>query len=203
MIKPPEPKKWAEKWFVKSGKNNFMSRIGKKIIEIPTVVKVNIKDNKINITGPKGSLDFTHHREMKVKILENKVIVEKKGNSKEAPAVWGTTTKIIDNMIKGVTEGFEKQLELNGVGFRMALQGKKINLALGFSHPVAVDIPENIEVKIESNIMTISGIDKQKVGQFAAEIRRFKPVEPYKGKGFRYVGEIVRKKEGKKSVASG
>jgi large subunit ribosomal protein L6 len=180
-----------------------MSRIGKKPIEILDNVKVDIKDNKINVTGPKGSLDFVHHREVGIKISENKVIVEKKGNSKEAPAIWGTTTKIIENMIKGVAEGFQKQLELNGVGFRMAIQGKKINLALGFSHPVVVDIPENIEAKIENNIMTISGSDKQKVGQFAAEIRSLKPVEPYKGKGFRYVGEIVRKKEGKKSVAAG
>ena len=180
-----------------------MSRIGKKPIEIPEKVKIDIKDNKVDVTGPKGSLDFTHHREVKVKVSENKIIVEKIGNSKQAPAIWGTTTKIIDNMIRGVTEGFQKQLELNGVGFRMALQGEKINLALGFSHPVVVDIPEKIEVKIENNIMTISGIDKQKVGQFSAEIRSLKPVEPYKGKGFRYVGEIVRKKEGKKSVAVG
>jgi len=180
-----------------------MSRIGKKPIEIPDKVKVDIKDNKINVTGPKGSLNFLHHREVGIKISENKIIVEKKGNSKEAPAIWGTTAKIIENMIKGVTEGFQKQLELNGVGFRMAIQGKKINLALGFSHPVVVDIPEGIEAKIENNIMTISGSDKQKVGQFAAEIRSLKPVEPYKGKGFRYVGEIVRKKEGKKSVAAG
>jgi large subunit ribosomal protein L6 len=180
-----------------------MSRIGKKIIDIPKDVKVDLVDNKINVTGPKGSLSFVHHFEMEVKILENKVAVEKKGNSKEAPAIWGTTTKIIDNMIRGVTDGFQKQLELNGVGFRMAIQGKKINLALGFSHPVVVDVPEDIEAKIESSIITISGNDKQRVGQFAAEIRSLKPVEPYKGKGFKYAGEIVRKKEGKKSVAAG
>jgi large subunit ribosomal protein L6 len=108
---------------------------------------------------------------------------------------------MISNMIEGTTKGFQKQLELNGVGFRMAVAGKKINLALGFSHPVEMIIPEGIEAKIEANVLTISGIDRQKVGQFAAIIRELKPVEPYKGKGFKYVGEIVRRKEGKKASA--
>ena len=105
-------------------------------------------------------------------------------------------------MIEGVTKGFEKQLELQGVGYRMAVQGKKLNLALGFSHPVELDIPEGLEAKIEKNTLTISGIDKQKVGQFTAGVRSLKKVEPYKGKGFRYVGEIVRKKAGKKAATA-
>ncbi|MFA5777148.1 MAG: 50S ribosomal protein L6 [Parcubacteria group bacterium] len=176
-----------------------MSRIGKKPIEIKSDVKVELKDGIVNVAGPKGSLNFKFSDEMEINISEKEVSVLKKGNSKNVSALWGTTARIIENMIKGVTEGYQKQLELNGVGYRMAIQGKKINMALGFSHPVIVDVPEGIEAKIENNIMTISGIDKQEVGQFAATIKKFKPVEPYKGKGFRYVGEIVRRKEGKKS----
>jgi large subunit ribosomal protein L6 len=176
-----------------------MSRIGKKPITIINGVKVELKGGIVKVTGPKGSLDFKFSPEMEVKISENEVIVEKKGISKNAGALWGTTARIIENMIKGVTEGYQKQLELNGVGYRMAVQGKKVNMALGFSHPVIVDVPEGIEIKIENNVMTISGIDKQKVGQIAATIKKLKPVEPYKGKGFRYAGEIVRRKEGKKA----
>jgi large subunit ribosomal protein L6 len=179
-----------------------MSRIGKRPITIPEGVKVEISGNKVSIKGSKGTLNFDFHPEMGVTVSEKQVIVEKKGNSKKSPAIWGTTARLIQNMIKGVTTGFQKQLELNGVGYRMAVAGKKINLALGFSHPVVVDIEEGLEVKIENNVMTISGIDKQRVGQFASNIKDLKPVEPYKGKGFRYVGEIVKKKEGKKSVAS-
>lgn len=179
-----------------------MSRIGKKPIEIPQEVKANIQDNKIIISGPKGALDFICRPEVIIKSAENNILVEKVGSSKKTSAIWGTTTKLIENMVEGVSKGFEKQLELNGVGFRMALQGKIINMALGFSHPVEIKIPEDIEVKIDNNIITIAGIDKQKVGQLAADIRALKPVEPYKGKGFRYVGEIVRRKEGKRAVAT-
>ncbi|OGI16862.1 MAG: 50S ribosomal protein L6 [Candidatus Moranbacteria bacterium RIFCSPHIGHO2_02_FULL_40_12b] len=180
-----------------------MSRIGKKIIIIPEGVKAEmVNNNEIKISGPKGSLGFSHHHEVKVKISGQEIIVENIGNSKKAPAIWGTSAILIKNMIEGVSKGYQKQLELNGVGFRMAVQGKSLNMALGFSHPVVVEIPEGIEAKIEGNIMTIAGIDKQKVGQFAAEIKLLKPVEPYKGKGFRYVGEVVRKKEGKKAVTT-
>ena len=176
-----------------------MSRIGKKPVEIKSGVKVELIDGIVSVVGPKGSLNFEFSSEMEIKISEKEVAVIKKGTSKNAGALWGTTARIIENMIKGVTEGYQKQLELNGVGYRMAIQGKKITMALGFSHPVIVDVPEGIEVKIENNVMTVSGIDKQKVGQVAATIKKLKPVEPYKGKGFRYVGEIVRRKEGKKS----
>ncbi len=179
-----------------------MSRIGKKPIVIPQGVEVKLADGKISVKGPKGSLDFKFSQQVRIEIKDGNLIVQKIGKTKDTPAIWGTTARIIENMIKGVTEGFQKQLELNGVGFRMNLQGKKIILALGFSHPVEIEIPEGIEVKIENNLMTILGIDKQKIGQFAADIKKLKPVEPYKGKGFRYVGEIVRKKEGKKAVAS-
>jgi large subunit ribosomal protein L6 len=179
-----------------------MSRLGKKPIIVPGGVSVAADGNKISVKGPKGSLDFNWHSEVDVKFSGQEISVSKKGKSKQAPALWGTTVRMIENMIMGVTQGFQKQLELNGVGYRMNLQGKKITLALGFSHPVEVQVPEGIEIKIENNIMTISGIDKQKVGQIAANVRSLKPVEPYKGKGFRYVGEIVRKKEGKKATST-
>lgn len=178
-----------------------MSRIGKKPVVVPSGVEASIKANVISVKGPKGSMSFAHHPSVAVALAEGVFTVSKVGESKKAQAIWGTTVRMIDNMIEGVTKGFQKQLELNGVGFRMAVQGKKLNLALGFSHPVEVEVVDGVEAKVEANVLTVSGIDKQKVGQFAAEIRRLKPVEPYKGKGFRYVGEIVRRKEGKKASA--
>ena len=178
-----------------------MSRIGKKPVSIPAGIEVKLSVNVVTVTGPKGTLEFAHRREVKVAIEDGAVIVKKVGETKRARAIWGTTAKLIANMIAGVTADFQKQLELNGVGFRMAVSGKKLNMALGFSHPVDRAIPEGLTVKIENNIMTISGIDKQQVGEFAATVRKLKPVEPYKGKGFRYVGEVVRRKEGKKAAA--
>lgn len=177
-----------------------MSRIGKKPIAIPSGVTVSVNAGAVEVKGPKGTLSFEHNQEVEVKISEGSLQVEKIGKTKKAPAIWGTTARIIENMIAGVTNGFSKQLELNGVGFRMSIAGKKITMALGFSHPVEVEVPEGLEVKIEQNVMTVSGIDKHTVGQFAANIRALKPVEPYKGKGFRYVGEFVRRKEGKKAA---
>lgn len=176
-----------------------MSRIGKKPLQIPSGVTVALDGTTLTVKGPKGTLDFDHHMDVAIEIVENEVRVEKKGKGKKAPAIWGTTARIIENMITGVTEGFEKKLELNGVGYRMSAAGNKITMALGFSHPVIVEAPKELAIKIEGNALSISGIDKQAVGQFAANIRAFKPVEPYKGKGFRYAGEQVRRKEGKKS----
>ncbi|PIX90163.1 MAG: 50S ribosomal protein L6 [Candidatus Moranbacteria bacterium CG_4_10_14_3_um_filter_45_9] len=178
-----------------------MSRIGKKPVSIPSGVEVTLSANVVAVKGPKGTLEFAHSRESKVAVIENEVLVTKVGETKKARATWGTTAKLISNMIAGVTNGFQKQLELNGVGFRMVSSGKKLTLALGFSHPVERILPDGLEVKIENNVLTISGIDKQKVGEFAAVIRKLKPVEPYKGKGFRYVDEVVRHKEGKKAAA--
>ena len=169
-------------------------------MSIPEGVTVTLDKNVVSVKGAKGALTFEHHWDVEVKIAEKEVIVEKKGKGKQVPAIWGTTARIIENMIAGVTTGFQKQLELNGVGFRMATAGKKVNMALGFSHPVDVVVPEDLTVTIEGNVMTVVGIDKQKVGQFSANIRALKPVEPYKGKGFKYVGEHVRRKEGKKSA---
>jgi large subunit ribosomal protein L6 len=179
-----------------------MSRIGKKTIIIPDGVEIKLQNNRLEVKGPKGVLEMVVHHEVLVKIEEREINVEKIGKSKKAPAIWGLTRALIDNMIVGVKDGYVKKLELQGVGFRMAVQGKKINLALGFSHPVVVDIPEGLEVKIEENNgLSIAGSDKQSVGQFAAEVRKLKEVEPYKGKGFRYVGEHVRRKAGKKAAA--
>jgi len=179
-----------------------MSRIGKKTVAIPEGVEIKVSGQNISVKGPKGSINFDFHHDIEVKYSGNEIQVTAKRQTKQSWALWGLTRMLIANMIQGVTKGFEKQLELQGVGFRMAVQGKKINMALGFSHPVEIDIPEGLEAKIEKNILTISGIDKQKVGQFSASIRARKKVEPYKGKGFRYVGEVVRKKAGKKAVGA-
>lgn len=179
-----------------------MSRVGKKIIEIPDGIEVKYANQRLEIKGPKGSLGLAINQEVELEIKEKEIIVKKIGKSKKAPAIWGLTRALIFNMLIGVKDGYEKKIELQGVGYRMAVQGNKINLALGFSHPVEVSIPEGLEAKIvENNILTISGRDKQLVGQFAADVRELKPVEPYKGKGFRYVGEHVRRKAGKKAAA--
>jgi large subunit ribosomal protein L6 len=180
-----------------------MSRIGKQPVIIPEGVSVSVdaKSRMVLVKGSKGELSFKHHRFVEVIVGDNSVQVSPKSTSNEAAALWGTTARIVKNMIEGVSNGFEKKLELNGVGFRMNVQGKTLAMALGFSHPVNVEIPEGITAVIADNVLTISGMDKQRVGQFAAEIRSLKPVEPYKGKGFRYVGEIVRRKEGKKAGA--
>lgn len=178
-----------------------MSRIGKKPVAIPSGVEVTLDKRVVSVKGPKGTLSFEHRREVKVTIEEGSLQVAKVGETKQAQALWGTTAKSIANMIAGVTTGFEKALELNGVGYRMNLQGKKLALALGFSHPVEMMLPEGISAVLEGNVLKITGSDKQQVGEFAAVVRKLKPVEPYKGKGFRYVGEIVRRKEGKKAAA--
>jgi large subunit ribosomal protein L6 len=179
-----------------------MSRIGKKIIIVPDGVEVEYQNKRLNVKGPKGALDLAVHHEIELEIKDKEIKVKKIGKSKKAPAIWGLTRSLISNMINGVKDGYEKKLELQGVGYRMAVQGRKINLALGFSHPVEVSIPEGLEAKVaENNILLISGIDKQLVGEFTANMKKIKPVEPYKGKGFRYVGEYVRRKAGKKAAA--
>ena len=178
-----------------------MSRIGKKPVAIPAGVEVTLDKRVVSVKGPKGTLTFEHRREVKVTIEEGHVQVAKVGETKQAQALWGTTAKSIANMIVGVTTGFEKALELNGVGYRMNLQGKKLVLALGFSHPVEMLLPEGIAALVEGNVLKVTGSDKQQVGEFAAVVRKLKPVEQSKGKGFRYVGQIVRRKEGKKAAA--
>jgi large subunit ribosomal protein L6 len=179
-----------------------MSRIGKQPIDIPTGVDVSLEGNVIKVKGSKGEREFEFSYEVEVSIEEKNIIVKKKGAGKTAQALWGTTRAIIQNMIQGVTEGFEKVLELHGVGYKMAVQGKKLVLNLGFSHPIELEIPEGLAAEVDDNKLKITGIDKQAVGQFAAEIRSLRKVEPYKGKGFRYEGEQFIKKEGKKVVGT-
>jgi len=179
-----------------------MSRIGKQPIEISGEATVSIDGNSIKVKGPKGELSYDFSYEVKVSSNDKEIVVEKNSNSKVSQALWGTTRALIKNMIEGVTTGFSKVLELHGVGYKMAVQGKKLVLNLGFSHPIELDIPEGLSAEVEKEKLTISGIDKQAVGQFAAEIRSLRKVEPYKGKGFRYEGEQFIKKEGKKAVGS-
>lgn len=195
----------VENIFVWFGNVIYMSRIGKKVITIPEGVTITFKQKEryIEAVGPKGNQGFEVHRDVIVSIDEDRKTIQTSpaNKTKKADALWGTMTRLIENSITGVFEGFSKKLELNGVGFRMNLQGKKLVMALGFSHPVEREVPEELEAIVEDNTLIIRGIDKQKVGQFAADIRSLKPVEPYKAKGFKYDDEIVRRKEGKKTAS--
>jgi large subunit ribosomal protein L6 len=178
-----------------------MSRIGKLPVTLIQGVEAKLEDNTITIKGPKGELSFDFGYKVGVKINDNQeIIVEQKELTKQGKSMWGTARARINNMVVGVTEGFEKKLELHGVGYKMAVQGDKLNLNLGFSHPINKDIPKELTLEIEKETLIIKGIDKQLVGEFAAETRSFRKVEPYKGKGFRYSDEQVIKKEGKRAV---
>ena len=179
-----------------------MSRIGKKPIKIPEGVSVKVSDEKVQIKGPKGELSFVIRPEISVKIEGEQIVVEPKFRVKNINAYWGLTRSLINNAVIGVSYGYKKQLEIQGVGYRAELKDKKLILKVGFSHLVEYDIPQDINVSVEKNIITVSGIDKQKVGEIAAQIRRIKPPDPYKGKGIRYVGEEIILKEGKKAVGS-
>ena len=177
-----------------------MSRIGKKPIEIPQGVEVKTEDQKIVIKGPKGELSQEVRPEIEVLIKEGKIFVSPKKETKETKAFWGLTRALLANLIQGVTEGFEKKLEIKGVGYRASLEGENLDLKVGFSHPVEIKKPAGINFSVEKNIITVSGINKQLVGEMAAKIRRIRPPDPYKGKGIRYLGEVIRKKEGKRAV---
>ena len=180
-----------------------MSKIGKKPVDIPGGVTVTLEKGLLKAKGPKGELDMIVHKDAKVEISDNQIIISKAADVPGANAIWGLTRSLVSNIITGVSVGYEKKLELQGVGFRMSIQGKKIVMALGFSHPVEMEIIDGITAKLEeNNVLLISGIDKQLVGQFAANIKVLKKVEPYKGKGFRYVGEKVRRKAGKKASST-
>lgn len=178
-----------------------MSKIGSRKIIIPEGVQVTLRDNKVSVAGPKGELSLALLRNIKLVKNENQISVERLGNNKESKSFHGLYQRLITNMIEGVCQGFEKKLDFKGVGFRVEVQGNKIILNVGFFHPKELLAPEGIEVKVEKNIITVSGIDKQKVGQFAAQIRAVKPVEPYKGKGIKYFDEIPRRKPGKAAKA--
>jgi len=175
-----------------------MSRIGKQPIAIPPKVKVEVKGQKVSVEGPKGKLQFDLPRHTSLKVEGGTVHVSRQGEDAQARALHGLSRALVNNMVKGVSEGFVKKLEIQGVGFKAAVQGKTVNMTLGFSHPINYPIPDQIKVVVEENTkITIEGPDKQVVGQVAAELRSFYPPEPYKGKGVRYVGEHVQRKEGK------
>jgi large subunit ribosomal protein L6 len=177
-----------------------MSRIGKLPIIVPANVEITLTADNITVKGPKGELSQALSSLVKITKEEGQVIVERIDETKESRSMHGLYRTLINNMVEGVTKGYSKQLEIQGVGYRVAQQGKKLVLSLGFSHPVEYTAPEGIDITIDAekkNIMTISGTSKQAVGQVAAEIRSFKKPEPYKGKGIRYVGEVIIRKAGK------
>lgn len=176
-----------------------MSKIGKKPINMPAGVKFSVdKNNKVVVAGVKGKLEYAVDPKVNVELKDNKVCLSVKNDSKKFYALWGTSRALIANMIHGVESGYEKKLELQGIGFKVFLKGKDMELSIGFSHKIVFKVPENIEFKVDKNVITISGADKQLVGQVAASIRNLKKPEPYKGKGIRYVGEQVRRKVGKR-----
>jgi large subunit ribosomal protein L6 len=176
-----------------------MSRIGNKAVEIPDKVKINIDTaGAVSVEGPKGKLNWTLPRGIKGSVKDNRVSLVRDAETRSVKALHGLSRALVNNMVQGVSQGFTKNLEIEGVGFKAVVQGSKLNLSLGFSHPILFDIPKEIKITvIESTKVTIQGIDKKLVGQVAADIRRFYPPEPYKGKGVRYAGEQVRRKEGK------
>jgi large subunit ribosomal protein L6 len=175
-----------------------MSRIGKQPIAIPPKVKVEIKGQNVSVEGPKGKLNWELPRRTSLKVQDGQVVLSREGDDAQAKALHGLSRALVNNMVRGVSEGFVKKLEIQGVGFKAAVQGKSVNLSLGYSHPITYDIPDQIKVTVEENTkLTIEGPDRQMVGQVAAEIRSFYPPEPYKGKGVRYSDERVVRKEGK------
>jgi len=179
-----------------------MSRIGKLPVAVPGGVNVNLADGEVHVKGPKGELRQHVLPHVSLKMEDGKVVVERKGDAKEHRAAHGLTRTLVNNMIEGVSKGFRKTLEIQGVGYRAAKSGEKLNLTLGYSHPVTFEPPKGITLSVEgTNKIHVDGIDKQQVGQVAAEIRNLRPPEPYKGKGVRYSGEIVRKKLGKAGKA--
>ncbi len=176
-----------------------MSRIANNPVDIPTGVEVMLSGRDISVKGSKGSLDLTIHDLVEIKQEDNLLLFSAANNGKKSNAMAGTFRSLVNNMILGVSHGFEKALELQGVGYRAQSLGKKLNLTLGFSHPIEYSIPEGIEIETPSQTQVlVKGIDKQLVGQVSAEIRAFRPPEPYKGKGVRYVNEYVKRKEAKK-----
>ncbi len=175
-----------------------MSRIGRMPIAVPAGVTVDIaENNKVTVKGPKGTLERVLPSEMDIKLEGDQVIVTRPNDLKKMKSLHGLTRTLVNNMVVGVTEGYTKVLEVNGVGYRAQKQGKKLVLALGYSHPVEMEDPEGLESTVDGNNITIKGIDKEKVGQYAAEIRDKRRPEPYKGKGIKYADEVIRRKVGK------
>jgi large subunit ribosomal protein L6 len=176
-----------------------MSRIGKKAIAVPTGITANVEGQTVKVKGPKGALQVVLHDDVAVKLDGGEIKVDPRSDSKRARAQWGTSRTLIANLVAGVTKGFERRLEISGVGYRASVQGKNLQLALGYSHDIVYPIPEGIAIATPRPVeIVISGIDRQKVGQVAAEIREYRPPEPYKGKGIKYAAERIFRKEGKK-----
>lgn len=180
-----------------------MSRIGKLPVTLPKGVTVDIKGQAVKVKGPKGELSREFSPEISIEMEEGKVVFKRPSEERQMRALHGTTRALLNNMVRGVSEGFTKTLQIEGVGYRAEIKGKQLVMALGYSHPVLVDPPTGISFGVDekTKTITISGIDKEVVGQVAAEIRRWRPPEPYKGKGLRYLGEIVRRKAGKAGKA--
>jgi large subunit ribosomal protein L6 len=176
-----------------------MSRVGKKPVPVPSGVTANVEGQTVKVKGPKGALQVVLHSDVEAKVEGGTVKVDPRSDSNRARAMWGTYRALVANLIEGVTKGFEHKLEITGVGYRAALQGKNLQIQLGYSHDIVYPIPEGITITVpKATEINISGIDRQKVGQVAAEIRGFRPPEPYKGKGVKYSNEFVFRKEGKK-----
>ena len=176
-----------------------MSRIGKKPVAVPSGVTANVEGQTVKVKGPKGALQVVLPDDVTVKLDSGAVKVDPRNETKRARSMWGTSRTLVSNLMTGVTKGFERKLEITGVGYRAALQGKNLQIALGYSHDVVYAVPEGIAITTpKPTEVVITGIDKQKVGQVAAEIRAFRPPEPYKGKGVKYAGEYIFRKEGKK-----
>ena len=176
-----------------------MSRIGKKAVAIPSGVTASVEGQTVKMKGPKGALELVLPGEVMAKLDKGSVKVDPRNETKRARSMWGTSRTLVSNLVTGVTKGFERKLEITGVGYRAAVQGKNLQIALGFSHDVVYPIPNGITIATpKPTEVVITGIDRQKVGQVAAEIRGYRPPEPYKGKGIKYAEEHVRRKEGKK-----
>jgi large subunit ribosomal protein L6 len=176
-----------------------MSRIGKKAIAVPAGITANVEGQTVKVKGPKGALQVVLHDDVAVKLDGGEIKVDPRAETKGARAQWGTSRTLIANLIAGVTKGFERRLEISGVGYRASVQGKNLQLALGYSHDIVYPIPEGIAIATPRPVeIVISGIDRQKVGQVAAEIREYRPPEPYKGRGVKYAAERIFRKEGKK-----
>ncbi len=179
-----------------------MSRIGKRGITIPAGTEVSVNSELITVKGKGGTLVRSVHPNVAVKIADKEITVTPVGNTRLARALWGTYASHVRNMISGVNTPFIKKLQIEGIGFKAEVTGKNLKLMLGFSHPVLMTIPEGVTVTVEKNMVSIAGADKEKVGQFAASVRAMKKPEPYKGKGIRYEGEVVREKAGKKAASA-
>jgi large subunit ribosomal protein L6 len=174
-----------------------MSRVGKKEIVLPAGVTAEMADRTVTVRGPRGELTYTVHPAVGVEIAADKILCQPAGEAKEVKALWGTTRARLNNLVRGVTEGFRRELELVGVGYRAQLKGQDLELAVGYSHPVLIKAPDGITFAVEKELITVEGNDIAQVGQIAADIRAVRKPEPYKGKGIRYRGEVVRRKVGK------